>query len=236
MNFLDRIEAYCKEFGLSQSSFERAAGLTKGQITKWKNGLHPGLKSQRKIAEYMQMSLEELMRETPASYEGDPMLHFDPDALRDHSALYIPVIKNCSGLDFARLRRGEVSKPAPHQNIRLLPPSVANPFDCFGFEMYDNSMVPYFDRGDIVLADGSDKGRRNVCTGDIVIVSTPGEPSVCRKLIKDDTGIILQPVNSSFDAVHYLNSEIEDLPVAITGKVVSLIRTIEPPERKRAED
>ncbi|MBQ3291846.1 MAG: helix-turn-helix domain-containing protein [Mogibacterium sp.] len=161
LNFLDRIDAYCKSHNMSQSYFERAAGLSKGQITKWRNGFKPGLKSQQKLAAFMNISIAELMRE--GSEDG---------------------------------ASGDESR--------------------FEITMDDDSMEPYILKGYIIIADKNSK----VESGDIAIISTPGDQTICRKVVFNEDGIILQPYNRKYDAVYYRYSEMESLPVALTGKVV----------------
>ena len=64
----------------------------------------------------------------------------------------------------------------------------------------------------------------NCDSGDIAVILVNGEDATVKKIKKTANGISLIPLNPTFDIVHYSNSEIENLPVSIVGKVVELRR------------
>ena len=45
-----------------------------------------------------------------------------------------------------------------------------------------------------------------------------------KKVLKNENGIILQPLNPEYQPMVYTNEQIEQLPVRIIGKVVELRR------------
>lgn len=126
MSYLDRILFYCKRLNISQSSFERAAGLSKGQITKWKKGANPGLRSQLKVADFMSISVAELMSSSP--YQDVALI--DPLSEND-----LHISDNQIG------------------SIKMLPDAVSDPDNCYAVKICDDSMNPYIYEGDIVIAD-----------------------------------------------------------------------------------
>lgn len=200
---------------MRQNAFERAAGLTKGQITKWKQGFKPNHASQEKLAAFMHMTLEELMRDDDAQarYDEDSNepVPVSASVRRDNTGIYIRKASS-SGTPG--------SEDASEESfISILPDSALSDGSCFAVIMEDDSMEPYIGKGNIIIANRN----AEISSGDIVTVSTPGEPVVCRKIHYEKNGFTLQPFNRNSNAIYYSNSEIESLPVAITGKVISHI-------------
>ena len=58
----ERIEALCKEKGVSIRKLETDCGLSNGSIAKWKT-MSPSAVSLYKVAQYLETTVEELVRE-----------------------------------------------------------------------------------------------------------------------------------------------------------------------------
>lgn len=186
MYYLDRIFSYCRRLGISQYSFEKGAGLSRGQISKWKNGVRPGVNSLQKAASFMNITFDELISE------------------EDHAAdLRIPLADPYEESD----------------HIHVLPDSVSDPDECFAVVIRDDSMEPQIHKGDYVILDRSVQPD----SGDIAAVFEPGSPATCRKILIDDSGIILQPFNIDYDAEYYRPSEIKEMHIEVKGRIVSQI-------------
>ena len=221
MNFIDKIDAFCAENNMSRARFAREAGLAKGLISKWeKQGFIPRYSTQQKIAARMNITAEELMSDAPydpsrraAASSENP---YAPLYASEVSVRYIPVYRYISSHEEA---------PDP-ENVLTLIPVLPENFDaadeCFGYSVPDSSMSPHIEPGDIAIV------RRDPepANGDIVVVSTPGEETVCRKLVIKDDYVILQPFNRHFDPTVYRVEEIDFLPVIFNGKVIAVIRSV----------
>ena len=57
-----------------------------------------------------------------------------------------------------------------------------------------------------------------------VLLCVIGNDGTFKKVIKSENGIILQPLNPTYDPMVYTNEQVEKLPVKIIGKVVELRR------------
>ena len=51
-----------------------------------------------------------------------------------------------------------------------------------------------------------------------------GNDGTFKRVFKNETGIILQPLNPEFQPLIYTNDQIKTLPVRVIGKVVELRR------------
>ena len=90
----------------------------------------------------------------------------------------------------------------------------------FGLKIKGNSMNPeYLDGDTIILEKVSDCESGQDC-----VVMVNGNDGTFKRVFKNETGIILQPLNPEFTPMIYTNEQIEKLPVKIIGKVVELRR------------
>ena len=90
----------------------------------------------------------------------------------------------------------------------------------FGLKIKGNSMYPeYLDNDTIILEKVDD-----VESGTDAVVMVNGNDGTFKRVFKNETGIILQPLNSAFQPMIYTNEQIASLPVRVIGKVVELRR------------
>jgi repressor LexA len=85
-------------------------------------------------------------------------------------------------------------------------------------QIHGDSMLPRMANGDIVIVRIQD----DCDTGDTAIVLVNGNDATCKKVKKTPKGIMLIPLNPSYEPMFYSNAEIKQLPVRIFGKVVEL--------------
>ena len=90
----------------------------------------------------------------------------------------------------------------------------------FGLKVKGNSMNPDYLDKDILICEKVE----DCNSGDDCIVMVNGDDGTFKRVIKNENGIILQPLNSEYQPMIYTNEQIEKLPVRIIGKVVELRR------------
>ena len=90
----------------------------------------------------------------------------------------------------------------------------------FGLKIKGNSMYPDYLDGDTIILEKTD----NCESGDECCVMVNVSDGTFKKVIKNENGIILQPLNSEYQPMFYTNEQIKLLPVKIIGKVVELRR------------
>ena len=242
MYYLEMIEAHRKQLGLSEGGYEKKCGLPKGIISKWRTkGFHPNAASQKKLADFMRISIAELMgEEGPLTAEA--IVREKLTLQRENFEISLPTLS-------PEGRAGCCARL-----VSIISEENIDPRDCFSFDMPDNSMEPAYIKGDILFAaecidpfhiedsaaavsglnahissdgriiSGESFRRPSVNSGDIVIVDIPGAPLVCRKVYLQGNGMILQPLNNRYEPVYYSRSEADSLPIFISGKVISMIR------------
>ena len=91
----------------------------------------------------------------------------------------------------------------------------------FGLKVKGDSMEPKISDGDTIVV----VQQPNCESGDIAVVMVNGDDATVKKVRKQKDGIYLIPNNPSYESVFYSNGEIDNLPVTIIGRVVSLYRS-----------
>ena len=81
-------------------------------------------------------------------------------------------------------------------------------------------MSPTLLEGDTIIIRKQDDCEN----GEIAVVLVNGNEATVKKVLKKETGIMLQPINPSYEPISYTNKEINKLPVKIIGTVVELRR------------
>ena len=90
----------------------------------------------------------------------------------------------------------------------------------FGLLIKGNSMYPEYREGDVIILEKVDDCE----SGDECVVMCNGNEGTFKKVLKNENGIILQPLNPEYQPIVYTNEQIEQLPIRIIGKVVELRR------------
>lgn len=218
MSFLDKIDAFCEERNISSTRFEREAGIGKGLISKWRRkGLLPTYRSQMKAAALMGITPEDLMREDPSDFSIGPVPDnwtHEPDIVRDATIRYVPVFS------YENLKFNDEDRSGIITHLAFLPETLESAGECFGMVIEDSSMAPDLQPGDIAIVHIDEAPD----SGDIVIVVTPGEKTLCRRLIISGNNYILQPFSKHYAPVVYSREELDFLPVIFKGKVIAAYR------------
>ena len=81
-------------------------------------------------------------------------------------------------------------------------------------------MSPEYLDGDTIILEKVDDCE----SGQDCVVMVNGNDGTFKRVFKNETGIILQPLNPEFQPLIYTNEQIKSLPVRVIGKVVELRR------------
>lgn len=101
-----------------------------------------------------------------------------------------------------------------------IPEDLAKTGEFFGLLIKGDSMLPTICDGDVVIIRCQDDAEN----GDTVIATVNGNDATCKRLRKYKEGIELIANNPSYEPMYFSNSEINEKPVKIIGKVVELRR------------
>lgn len=192
----DKFEALCKLRDVTPYRVAKETGVTSSTLSQWKNGAYvPKVEKLQKIADYFDVPLEYFTGRTAP----------EPLPSTDHTH-WIPVL-------------GRVAAGIPAEMIEdvidyeEIDDSVG---EAFALVIAGDSMEPKLSRGDVVIV----RRQEDVESGDVAVVAVNGSDATCKKIVKREDGVLLVPLNPSFDPQFFSEEEIRTLPVTILGKVI----------------
>ncbi len=92
----------------------------------------------------------------------------------------------------------------------------------FGLKVKGNSMFPTYLDGDTVIFEKVDDCE----SGQDCVVMVNGNDGTFKRVLKNENGIILQPLNSEYEPLVFTNEQINNLPVKIIGIAKEIRRKI----------
>ncbi len=100
----------------------------------------------------------------------------------------------------------------------IAPDMLNDGSEYFALRIKGDSMEPKISDGDVVIVR-----KQSTCdSGQVCIVCVNGDEATCKKVVRQENGILLVPNNPAFQVTFYSNKEIEETPITILGRVVEL--------------
>ena len=209
MQIGDLIKKYRSDHNLSLRGFAIKTGLSYGYIAILEKGIDartkqptkPTLETIRCIAKGLNLSLEELLKILDDDYSNDDKID------HDSSVIQIPLL-------------GRIVAGYPTEMFADIIDYIDIPADMargnkelFALKTKGKSMEPNFIEGDILIFEKTEDCEN----GQFCAVSVNGDEATFKKVIKNENGIMLQPLNPNYESKFYTNKEIKNLPVTIIG-------------------
>ena len=209
MQIGELIKKYRNDHNLSLRGFAIKTGLSYGYIAILEKGIDsrtkqptkPTLETIRCIAKGLNLSLEELLKILDDDYSNDDEVD------HDSSVIQIPLL-------------GRIVAGYPEEMFTDIIDYIGVPSDMvkgdkelFALKTKGDSIQPNFIENDILIFEKS----RNCERGQYCAVSVNGDEATFKKVIKNENGIMLQPLNPNYESKFYTNKEIKNLPVTIIG-------------------
>lgn len=190
-----QIKQLRKQAGMTQEELGRRLTLGKSTIAMYESGQRsPDAEIIKKIAQIFNVDINYIYGYQQKAARLVPVLGY--------VAAGIPIEAISEVIDYEELSADMVKDGAEY----------------FALKIKGDSMAPRINTGDVVIV----RKQEDVDSGQLAIVCINGDLATCKRLIKHDGGIMLQPLNQSYQPVFYSSSQIEDLPVTILGRVVEL--------------
>ena len=216
---LNRIDEVCQEKKWSRRKLEREAGLSVGSISKWMK-VTPSASNLQKVAVALGVSTTFLTGDSEFRSEQDAVIARwtaeQPVGLQDEvrrieAGIRIPVL-------------GEVPCGIPIEAIEMvdaydweeIPEKLARTGTFFGLKVKGDSMSPRIQPDDVLIV----RQQSDAESGDVVIARINGCDATCKRLLKQEGGIVLQPFNPNYEPMYFSNEEIQQKPITIIGKVI----------------
>lgn len=234
-----------KSTGVKSSDVAKATGIPPSTFSDWKRGKSsPKYEKLQKIANYFGVKADWLqgtseyktddelysklaednmftptVEDVQAHYSASSMSKFGhnwKDKIKKGSL--IPIL-GTSRAGIPNLAIEEVNYDDPDE-WEEIDPKLAKVGTYLALRIKGDSMQPDLNDNDIVIV----KSQSDANNGDIVIAKVNGDEACCKKLFKNNDGIILHSLNPAYPPMFFSQSDIQDKPVAIIGKVIELRR------------
>lgn len=198
---MNKIRELRKKQDIKQTDLCKLLGISQGTLSGWENGKYePDNKSLIRLSEILGVTVDYLLGRGE-NYKEVQNKNFKIPVL-GYVAAGIPIEAVEDILDFEELD-----------------PLQFDPnFEYFGLKIKGDSMTPRIQNGDVVIV----RRQPDVESGEVAIVAEARDHATCKQIRKHQDGIALVPFNNAYDIRFFTNSEIEEKPVVILGKVVEL--------------
>jgi len=194
---MNRLKDLRKQRGLTQVEFARQICAGQSTVANWENGVRD-IDSDRLVmlADYFEVPIDYLLGRS------------DSHVKKNAKGVRVPVLGSIP----AGIPIEAIEDVLDHEEIPAEWTTGGREY--FALKIQGRSMSPKYLENDIVIFQklpDCDSGAE--CA---VIVN--GDDATFKKVIKQTSGIILQPLNiTEFEPVFYSNEDIESLPVSIIG-------------------
>ena len=216
---MERLDQILKEKDMSRRELERKAGLGVGTTTKWKDR-NPTTDKLKKVSEVLNVSVSYLTGESDFRTEQDALIHkwnqqmsagLPDEVRRIEAGIRIPVL-------------GAVPCGIPSEAVEYLDSEeweeiseqLSSSGKFYGLKVKGDSMSPLISEGDVLIIQATPDAE----SGSVVIVKVNGEEACCKRILKQDEGIVLQSFNPCYEPMYFNKKDIQKKPVQIVGKVV----------------
>ena len=108
--FYEKLQVLCQERGIPPSALAKELGLSTGNLSKWKNGRRPRADTARKIAAYLNVSLDSLLQDAPPADPAPPLKLNDIQYALYHETAGVSDETLNRILEFARFAKAEEIK------------------------------------------------------------------------------------------------------------------------------
>ena len=203
---MKRLKELRQKQGISQKDFAALIGIPANTYNQWENGKRqPDNETMLKLAEHFNVSVDYLLGRDDK-----------PVSVPRRKGVRIPVYGDtAAGVPILAIEDFDSDDPDDWEEITE---DMARSGDYIALRIKGDSMEPRMKTGDIVIV----RLQPDVETGDVAIVRVNGDSATCKKIKKTPQGLWLISFNPEYEPMFYSPQEIEELPVAIIGKVVEL--------------
>lgn len=198
--FYDNLLQLCADHNTTPTTVAKILHLSTGSPTAWKRGAVPQALTLQKIADYFNISTDQLLKGTPSH------LH------REQGEKIAVLSTVGAGIPLEAINTFDQDDPDSWEEISRID---ARKGRFFALRIRGNSMEPEVKHGDIVIVRLSE----DFDDGDMVIALVNGNEGVCKILKYRDDGIALCSLNDEYQPMQFTRDEIAALPVRLIGVV-----------------
>ena len=196
----------CNENKTNPTKVVEALNISKGSVTKWKNGAIPSGATLKKLADYFNVSVDFLI----GNETDEPKAEANAVFLDDKQIYMIPVFESVSA-GFGACASGEI--------VGYEPCHIHNPFEAaesLCIRVKGDSMFPKIEDGDLIQVHK----QTSVDSGSVAVVLLDGEEGLVKKVLYGEDWIELHSFNPMYSVMRFEGKDVLRL------KVVGLVKTV----------
>ena len=181
MSMRRKLRAARKAAKMTQAEVAAHVGITQNTYSNWEKGVTTGIDdaSWARLSRLLKVPVDEL-QEVNDVFGGQK----------------IPVL--------GRVQAGiPIDANEDVEGYEEITPEMADSGPHFALVVRGNSMEPRMRAGDIVIV----RQQADVSNGDIAVVAVNGEDATVKRVIKKETGIVLQAINPSYEPQFFTNED-----------------------------
>lgn len=228
MTLGDLIKTYRKERGLTMQEFAKISGLSKGYISMLEKGKHPqngkeiipSIDTFNKVAKAMGVTLNKLLE----SVNGRQLVNISNNENAEEKPNVEPISigKTVRIPVYGRIPAGiPIEAIEDIEDYIDVSTDLAKNNDLIALKVVGDSMYPKYLDGDYVLI----RKQSDCENGQDCAIRINGNDVTLKKVIKEQDGLMLQPINPEYVPKKYDYHD-EFNPVYIIGVVIELRRKI----------
>ena len=197
---------YREHQGLTQEQLAQLVGVKQSTVGMWENGTNsPRAKTLEKIAEILNVTVNDLMYSTNA----EPFSYNTSRVIKIPIYGYIP-----AGVPMEAIEDIIDYEEAPEE-------WTIGGKEFFGLKIKGDSMEPEYRNGDIIIfLRQSDCENNEDCA-----VAINGDDWTFKRVEKMSNGILIKPLNPSYESRFFTSQECIELPVEVKGVFWELRRS-----------
>ena len=202
-SFNQRLKELRLKAELSQQSLADGIGISKSSINMYERGeREPGSETLEAFADFFNVDMNYLLGATDTIRTPIFVTNRMRVPVLGYVAAGIPIDAITDVLDYEELS----------------PEMVKDGSEYFALQIKGASMEPKISEGDVVIV----RKQADCENGQIAIVCVNGDQATCKRVMKQASGILLQPLNPAYEPIFYTAEQIQNLPITILGRVVEL--------------
>lgn len=211
--FWENLKLLCAQKGVSPNAMAEELSISSGSITNWKRGIMPRETALQKIADYFNVTVQELTQSkielSSQRRDNQNLVLLCQDKVR-----LIPLYESASA-GFGLVATNEIIDYVP---LFISEESEARETLCI--KVYGDSMYPKIENGDIIQVHK----QTSVDSGSLAVILLDGEEGLVKRVVYGDTWIELQSINPMFPPMRFKDEEV--LRVRVVGLVKKIIKTV----------
>ena len=220
MNLGEIIKEYRKEHNLSLQDFASKIGTSRSYIHMLEKNINPStnkpinpsIETLKSLANAMDMDIDLLLKKL----DDNQLIYLDEEKFKEQ----FNNKDSTSPSSAIVLVYGTIPAGIPMECIEEVLDTEEIPASMlkggkqyFGLKIKGNSMSPAYLNGDTIILEKVDDCE----SGQDACVMINGNDGTFKRVIKNESGIILQPLNPDYQPLVFTNEQIVNLPIRIIG-------------------